>query len=361
MAGGEETPGNEDDAMSINRRDFLRASAAIAGVAGVPCLHAGDDKEQIMTVQGPLAAAELGLNLPHEHVLVDFIGADRVNQNRYDADAVVKVALPHLERVKALGCRALIECTPAYLGRDPGLLLRLAQASGVRLLTNTGYYGAVKGKYLPPHALTEKPDQLAARWLREWKDGIEGTGIRPGFIKIGVDAGPLNAVNRTLVRAAARTHLASGLTIAAHTGDGTAALEELKIVAEEGVQGSAWIWVHAQNERDSALHARAAEQGAWVEFDGIGPRSLQQHVDFVLAMKRYGLLGRVLLSHDAGWYRVGEPGGGQFRPYTTLFTDFIPALKQAGFTEGEITRLTVDNPREAFTVRVRARNEKKAQ
>ncbi|HEY8504208.1 MAG TPA: hypothetical protein VIL46_06465, partial [Gemmataceae bacterium] len=64
----------------------------------------------------------------------------------------------------------------------------------------------------------------------------------------------------------------------------------------------------------------------------------------------------VLLSHDAGWYHVGEPNGGRFRPYDTLFTDFLPALRKAGFTAAEVRRLTVDNPREAFTIRVRLRN-----
>ncbi len=70
-------------------------------------------------------------------------------------------------------------------------------------------------------------------------------------------------------------------------------------------------------------------------------------------MKGRGLLGRVLISHDAGWYAVGEPGGGTFRSYTTLFERFLPALKTAGFTDGEIRSLTVDNPAEAFTIRVR--------
>src|SRR5262249_5621927 len=204
-------------------------------------------------------------------------------------------ALPHLKRVRELGCRTFVECTPAYLGRDPALLKRLAEASGLQVLTNTGYYGAVKGKYLPAHAHTETPDQLAACWLREWKEGIDGTGVWPGFIKIGVDAGPLTAVNRNLVQAAARTHLHSGLTIAAHTGDGAAALDELKVLRDEGVGGSAFVWVHAQNEKDAALHARAAEQGAWIEFDGVGPKTIDRHVELVKTMKLHGHLGRALL------------------------------------------------------------------
>jgi phosphotriesterase-related protein len=55
------------------------------------------------------------------------------------------------------------------------------------------------------------------------------------------------------------------------------------------------------------------------------------------------------VSHDAGWYHVGEPGGGQFRPYTTLFTDFVPGRKSAGFSEADVQRVLVENPRRALT------------
>ena len=56
-----------------------------------------------------------------------------------------------------------------------------------KMITNTGYYGAAGDKYVPQHAYEETVDQLADRWTGEWEDGIEGTGIRPGFIKGGVD------------------------------------------------------------------------------------------------------------------------------------------------------------------------------
>jgi len=226
----------------------------------------------------------------------------------------------------------------------------LADASGLHILTNTGYYGAADDKYLPAHAYRESPDELASRWIREWEESIEDTGIYPGFMKIGVDAGPLSEIDAKLVTAAARTHLKTGLTIACHTGDGEAALGEIEILKEEGVRRSALIWVHAQNAPDPELHVRAAEQGVWVEFDGIGPGRIDDYIQRVRHMKEAGLLGKVLLSHDAGWYRVGEPGGGQYRPHDTLFTEFIPALKAAGFTNQEIQHMTVENPRRAFTV-----------
>ena len=57
----------------------------------------------------------------HEHVLVDFIGASTVSPARYDAADAFKTVLPYLQQLKQLGCGTLVECTPAYLGRDPRL------------------------------------------------------------------------------------------------------------------------------------------------------------------------------------------------------------------------------------------------
>jgi phosphotriesterase-related protein len=299
-------------------------------------------------VRGEVALDALGLTLPHEHVLVDFIGADRVSPSRYDADAAFRKALPHLEHIHRLGARTLVECTPAYLGRDVRLLRRLSEASGLHILTNTGYYGAAGDKFLPPHAFTESADQLAARWTAEARDGIDGSGIRPAFMKIGVDAGPLSAIDEKLLRAAARTHRATGLPIYSHTGDGAAALAELAVLADERVPLGAFVWVHAQNERDIAVHLDAARRGAWVAFDGLAERNVDRYVEATLAMRDAGLLGRLLISHDAGWYRVGEPGGGEYRPHTDLFTHFLPALRARGVSAAEIARLTVENPRQAL-------------
>ena len=73
----------------------------------------------MMTVGGPIAPEQMGLTLPHEHIIVDFIGADRVARDRYDADEVIRVALPHLRRLREQGVRTLVECTPAYPGTRP--------------------------------------------------------------------------------------------------------------------------------------------------------------------------------------------------------------------------------------------------
>lgn len=334
----------------MQRRTFLQ-NLGVAALA-TPLLRAAAPTPIIQTVRGPVPAASLGPTLPHEHLLVDFIGADQVSPSRYAADEVFRIALPHLTQIHALGLRALFECTPACLARDPRLLARLSEASGIHLVTNTGLYGARKNIFLPPFAHTESAAQLAARWTAEARDGIEGTGIRPGFIKIGVDADPaLSPVQRKLVAAGALTHLATGLTIAVHTGRGPG-LEQLDVLREFGVAPSAYIWVHAQGAADDALFA-AADHGAWISCDGLNRNTVTRHLHLCREFKKRGQLGRVLLSHDAGWFDPAKPGGGTFRPFDLLSTVFIPLLRREEFSMAEIGLLTIHNPAEAFALRVR--------
>jgi len=279
--------------------------------------------------------------LVHEHVLVDFIGADRIKPGRYDRDAVFRAALPKLEELKQYGCRRLLECTPNFLGRHPRLLAHLSDATGIEIWTNTGLYGAGNHKYLPEFAREETAEQLAGRWIEEARQGIDG--IRPRFIKIGVNNGPLDDLDRKLVRAAAIAARETGLTVASHTGDGPAAIEEIEIFTAGKAAPDKFVWVHAQNEKDHTVHRRVAKAGAWVEFDGISRASAAWHRDCVQFMADEGLLSRTLLSQDSGWYHVGEPAGGDYRGYTFIYTDFLPSLEPA-----RARTLMVDNPVKAF-------------
>jgi phosphotriesterase-related protein len=307
---------------------------------------------KIMTVLGPIEVEQMGVTLPHEHVLVDFIGAEQVSRDRYDADKAMQVILPYLDQVKKLGLQTFVECTPAYIGQDPVLVKRLAETTGLHMLTNTGYYGGRAGAFLPAHAFRETAEQLAERWVNDWLNGLEGTGIRPGFIKTGVNpASSLSAIDRKLVQAAAGAHLKTGLTIAAHTVAGPV-LEELEILRAAGVDPSAFIWVHANGDPDLRRHVAVAELGAWVEFDGVG-ELVEPDVKRLSNMKEHGLLAHVLLSHDAGWYEPGKPDK-VFRGYHCLFERLLPALKKNGFAAAEIEQLTVLNPAKAFAIGIRS-------
>jgi len=349
----------------MRRREFVTsvvASTASAWLAGCSLRRAGAGTPsrpvpagRIMTVQGWIDARDMGVTLPHEHMLASFQPYDEWTRQPipYDADEVVRVVLPRLQRVRALGCRTFVDATAVGLGRDPVVLRRLAEASGLHVLTTTGAYAARELVHLPPYVRTDTVEALADRWVEEWTGGIEHTGVRPGFIKLGFNGRALSDVERRMIRAAALTHKRTGLTIGAHTGPAVAAFEQLDALEREQVHPSAWIWIHAQNEPSSASHIAAARRGAWVEFDGIDASSLDRHVDCVTRLRDAGLLDHVLVSQDAGWYQVGTPGGGTFRSYETIFRSFLPALRARGFDDAEIDLLMRRNPAAAFTVSVR--------
>ncbi|MBN2009644.1 phosphotriesterase [candidate division KSB1 bacterium] len=341
----------------MNRKTFKKSFSLVILIIILLHLFHCRKKERllIMSVTGPLQAAQMGEALTHEHILVDFIGADSTGYERWDREVVAEKMLPYLRDLKEIGVKTFVDCTPAFLGRDPVLLQMLSERSGLVILTNTGFYGAMNNKFIPKFAFTESADQLAARWIQEWQQGIGDTGIRPGFIKIAVaNADTSSALHEKLVRAAARTHLQTGLTIASHTGPDKPAFAQIVVLKEEGVDPDAFIWVHAnRGTRDGQI--KAAKMGAWISFDKVDTTRdmLNACTEFLTDMKLANLLRKVLISQDAGFYTASKPDGGDITPYTTIHKLLLPILKEHGFTDDDIHQLLVTNPQKAFGIKVR--------
>lgn len=333
--------------IQISRRQFL---AALGSAPLIPEIKLAEPP-YTYSVNGKIAVSELGAALIHEHVLVDFIGADKISPDRWKHEEVITKVLPYLLEIKQRGIKTLVECTPAFIGRDAALLKKLSDQSGLHILTNTGYYGASDNKYLPKWAFTETAERLAARWISEFEKGIEGTGIRPGFIKTGVNSGTLSELHQKLIKAAALTHLKTGLTICSHTGPALPAREEIEILKQSGVHPSAFVWVHASGSTEELENV--AKSGCWISLDGINADNVTRHVELIRFLKNKNLLKQVLISHDAGWYRPGEPDGGEFRGFTTISDRLIPALHAAGFTKADVRTLMVGNSANAFAIRIR--------
>ena len=311
-----------------------------------------------MTVNGPIPAEEMGLCLSHEHVLVDFIGADSTGYHRWDKQEVEQKVLPYLNEILEYEVSSFVECTPAYLGRDPWLLKSLSQQTGLHLITNTGFYGAHNNRFVPAKASEMSAEELSALWVEEFESGIEDSGVRPGFIKIAVDrADTLSEMHHKIISAAALAHQQTGLVIASHTGPDAPAFEQLAVLKSHGVDPSAFIWVHAQGGSLEG-NIQAGRLGAWISLDNVNlnrkPGSeydVQWYADRIEKLKQEGLLHRVLLSHDAGWFKPEEEGGGEFRGFTALFTDLLPLLKSKGFSEEDLKLLLEENPRKAYSIR----------
>jgi len=329
------------------------------GIIIITCKQAPED--YIMTVTGKIPASQMGLTLEHEHILVDFIGADSTGYFRWNKDEVIRKALPFVMAVKEKGLETFVECTPAYLGRDPALLKELSEKSGVKFITNTGYYGARNNLFVPKSFYTSDARQVAELWAQEFENGIEDTEIKPGFIKIGVNPDDsLSPEHIKIITAAALAHLKTGLVIASHTGPDGPALEQIDILKGNGVDPSAFIWVHAQSGTLEG-NIRAAKEGAWISLDNVRMRgsdpSARGNIDWYCnrmnGLKQEGLLKNVLISHDSGWYDPAKPDGGTFNGFLDIFDTLIPALKSKGFSDAEIDQLLIKNPADAFKIQVR--------
>jgi len=310
---------------------------------------------KIITVLGEVPVSEMGITLTHEHVLVDFVMIDSLSANRYNKDSVIMKVLPYIEELKPFKVATFVDCTPEFMGKDPQLLAELSQKTGIKILTNTGWYGADNQRHLPSEINTMSAEEIAEIWIGEAKNGIGNTGIKPGFIKIGINDFDFSEIDKKLVAAACITHLQTGLTIMSHTGLASAALSQLQILKQYGVDPSAFIWTHAMVESSNENILTIAQMGCWVAFDGIREdmAPLTRFKDLLQFMKSTRQLSRVLLSHDAGWYQPGKPNGGDIRPYTALFNSLIPYVMSEGFTQKEIDQIIIKNPAEAFAVRVR--------
>lgn len=306
----------------------------------------------VNSVSGSVTVSPNEVWLSHEHLLVDFIGADSIDPKKWDHDSVISAVLPYLEELKEHNVKYFVDATPAYLGRDVLLLEKIARKTGLTILTNTGFYGAVNNKYIPSFAFEKTAEELAAIWINEYNKGIDSTSIKPGFIKISVDAADtLDAIDQKLVKAAGITHLQTGLTILSHTGKAKGLWPQLKILREMNVSPNAFVWVHAQAEEDNTNYLRAAKEGCWIALDGLG-WDIEKHLQKLVFAKEHDILNRVLISHDAGWYDPQKQTQA-IKPYTNIFKQLYPALMSKGFSKEEFNLLISDNPAKAFSINIR--------
>lgn len=306
--------------------------------------------KQIHSIHGPVEVESLGLVLPHEHLFTDLRGPSVPAYAQGEPSEVAEVVTPYLVEASAAGVTALVECSTVGVGRNLLVLQRLAETTSIHIVAPTGVY---REAYIP-QSLTEVGEQeLADLWSKELTDGIEGTSIRAGFIKLAMsDDGPTELEVRNL-RAAARASRNTGAVIASHTIGGRTAQKEMDVLEEAGLDLHRFIWVHAQTEPDLSMLKEAARRGVYLELDSVGApyQSQAELLETAWSLIQAGFSDRLLLSHDAGWYNParedGKPDDG-FRGYTALVQDFIPRLLDRGISEEQLHLITVTNPAEAF-------------
>lgn len=301
--------------------------------------------KHLLTTLGPKTAEQLEIILPHEHIFVDLRTPDHPDQGRADPQDVIRLMAPEIERARAVGVTALVECSPEGVGRRVDILKAVSEATGFPLIVPTGIY---REPWVPQWAQQADEDRLYEWMLGELQDQVGNTGVQAAWIKLSAGDDGLTACETKILRAAARAARETGAVIGSHTRLGRVVNDQLNVIEQLGYTPERFIWIHAQ--LDPAMNLEIAARGAWIEFDGIGdPAQDSFWIERVQTMLDAGYADRVLLSHDRGWYDPAQPGGGTPRPFTYLCEQFLPKLRQSGVDEETIRRLTVVNPFNAFS------------
>lgn len=362
-------PAGHDQLSPHSRRSFLRRAAitgagavvaaavppAVLGASDfggttpeggtVPVNRSNDTRpgtSRIDTVLGPVDPEGVGKVLAHEHLYVDFslfFALDDPNYMRPVGgfDAAVDVISTYVLAVKAQGVELIIDWGCLGVGRSASTARQVAQRTGVNVAIPTGIY-----KYLlEPRFEGWSVDRLADFMINEFRRGIDGTGIKPAFIKMGADPVP-TAIETHIHRAATIAAAEVGATVAVHLPFPLDARSETEIARarqiwrlarDNGVRPDRFVWGHANGvikaDKVSAAHLDAARaqyfelaaEGITLQFDAVGsdpsnaadpwfggPTDPAVFLDLLERFVTMGYGDRVMISNDASVYV--NPGGG---------------------------------------------------
>lgn len=301
---------------------------------------------KVVTVLGEIEPSEMGNTLTHDHLMVDGWGLRNLYEAILDDE---RIAIDEVRLFKAAGGGTICDPTNIGLKRDPAALARISAATGVNIVMGAGWYREV---VYPDYIATTSTADLADFLVREIEDGVEGTGIRPGFIgEIGTERGAITPAVERVFRAAARAHLRTGAPILTHTTHwGELALEQLDLLAEEGVAAGTVIVSHLGDRKGIDNILPIAERGAWINVDNIGfvggYAPLEFRADNVAELCRLGLADRVMLSNDI--CELGQLSAYGGVGYANVILNFLPMLRTRGVSDDQIEQMTVVNPAKAF-------------
>ena len=154
------------------------------------------------TVLGPIDAGDMGITLPHEHLLIDFtlmfkepesererelarrpVGLDNLGWVRRNFSSSLDnlrltdedVARDELLLYRQAGGRTVVDPTNQGLSRDPRALARVARATGLHIVMGSGYYVAASH---PPGMDAKTVDGLAREMVADLTTGVGDTGVR---------------------------------------------------------------------------------------------------------------------------------------------------------------------------------------
>ena len=336
-----------------------------------------------ITVLGPVPAADLGVTLVHEHVLMSLLvywRAPAPDDAEAQAFATQPVSLENLwwvrqhimdnrdncqldnlehaihevRRFKAAGGGTLTEVTSANIGRDVRGLAEVSRRTNVHVIAGTGYYIAPSH---PPELADRSVASLTEEMTRDLLEGIGETGVRAGVIgEIGT-SDPITDVEERVVRAAAQAQRRTGAPIVVHPAPGKHSVRRLATLLEGcGADPTRVVISHLDERmRDDVPSLLAlARRGFVLGYDTFGREAyyasrdtqLPSDADRIQVLMRLleaGYAGSVGLAQDICFKTELTAYGGH--GYAHLLRHIVPRLRLAGVTPSDLDTMLITTPR----------------
>ena len=296
---------------------------------------------EIITVTGVIAPEELGITQTHEHIWLNAY-------DHYKSYGIVfedeDMMVQELGEFRSRNGSSMVEVTTVEIGRDPAMLRKISERSGVNIIMGCGWYREFA---YPPEVKEMTSRELSEILIKEIEVGVGDTGIRAGIIgEIGTGTQHILPGEERVFRAAALAQQATGVAITTHTTRwGTLALEQIELLRDFGADLSRVIIGHLGDRIGVKSLLPIAEKGVFLEVDNIGYLDYQPEwvrADNVAALVQEGYVDQILLSQDICMlshlkYQNG-PG------YGYLLGTFVPMLRDRGVSEEDIEKMLVKNP-----------------
>lgn len=333
---------------------------------------------KVITVRGTVSPEELGITLPHEHILLDqslYVPAAHPSEYSFDAPLgpetiplvkrdpyalrdnmvmqEVALAAKELGYFAERGGKSVVDTTNIGWGRNPEGLKKISEATGLHIVASTGFYVEPAHPSFVKEVLIE---ELTSRMVKELTEGIDGTEVRAGMIgEIGTSA-ELTEQEEKVLRAAARAQVQTGAPMNVHlaTMKGREGPKVLDILEQEGVDLSRVVLSHLDFVLDDFEHQKSlASRGVFLEFDSFGMDFSVDSKDFtppcdidkVKGLKRLiddGFAGQLLISQDICFKISLKCFGGN--GYAHILENIVPLMKSQGIEDETIRKIMVENP-----------------
>jgi phosphotriesterase-related protein len=194
-------------------------------------------------------------------------------------------------------------------------------------------------------------------FIRDIEHGIADTGVKAAILKCATDEPGVTPGVERVLRAVAEAHRHTGVPISTHTHAATRrGLEQQGIFADEGVDLTRVVIGHSGDTTDLDYLEELIGNGSYIGMDRFGADvflPFEERVNTVAAMCARGHADKMVLSHDAACFIDWLPE--EMVPvvlpnwhYLHIHNDVIPALKDRGVTDEQLTTMLVDNPRRIF-------------